>query len=229
MAIAAILLDVGGVLVEPDHPFFAAAVAPYGITYHAETFTRAHFRGIAALDAASATLGREAWVEYAKGYARWLGITAERDLHDVAPHLRGAANNHYVWCRPIQNNVDALDKLAWHVPVGIVSNAGGQVENMLRYTGVCQVGPGKGTEVVCVVDSHVVGVAKPDPAIFTPALAALGMAASTDIVYVGDTVFNDVVGARAAGLRALHLDPYDDCGDDSHEHLATLGDLVKLL
>ena len=41
----------------------------------------------------------------------------------------------------------------------------------------------------CVIDSHVVGVAKPDPRIFEPALAALGLPASARIAYVGDTVF----------------------------------------
>ena len=168
-------------------------------------------------------------MEYAKAYARAVGVTAEGDLHDVAPHVRGIAGNHYVWCRPLQHNVDALESLAAHVPIGIVSNAGGQVENMLRYTGICQVGPGRGTDVVCVIDSHVVGVAKPNPAIFTPALAALGMAASTDIIYVGDTVFNDINGARSAGLRPMHLDPYHDCTDKSHEHIAALGELVNLL
>ena len=42
---------------------------------------------------------------------------------------------------------------------------------VLRRSGVCQVGPGAGVAVRCVVDSHVVGVAKPDPAIFDHAVA----------------------------------------------------------
>ena len=229
MPVSAILLDVGGVLVEPDHPFFAEAFRPFGVKYEPDAFTRGHFAGIAALDKSAAALGREGWVEYAKAYARSVGVTGERDVHDVAPHVRGIAGNHYIWCRPLQPNVDALGKLSRHVPVGIVSNAGGQVENMLRYTGICQVGEGKGTPVACVIDSHVVGIAKPDPAIFTPALAAIGMAGSTDIIYVGDTVFNDVNGSRAAGLRPIHLDPYNDCRDDSHEHIVALSELEKLV
>ena len=56
------------------------------------------------------------------------------------------------------------------VPMGVVSNASGQIESELRRSGVCHVGPGAATTVRCIVDSHVVGVAKPDPHIFEHAL-----------------------------------------------------------
>lgn len=49
------------------------------------------------------------------------------------------------------------------------------------------------------------GAAKPDPAIFHAALRAVGVAAS-DALHVGDTVVDDVEGARAAGLGAVLVD-----------------------
>jgi len=61
------------------------------------------------------------------------------------------------------------------------------------------------------------GVAKPDPAIFLGALAALGIAPERAL-YVGDDAERDVAGARAAGLAALHVDS-----------LATLADLPARL
>jgi putative hydrolase of the HAD superfamily len=57
-----------------------------------------------------------------------------------------------------------------------------------------------------VLDSALVGVEKPDPAIFRAALTALGVAAE-EALYVGDLYEVDVVGARAAGIEAVLLLP----------------------
>ena len=76
--------------------------------------------------------------------------------------------------------------------------------------GVCQVGAGDGVAVRCVVDSHVVGVAKPDPAIFDHAASHFPGLDRDRIAYVGDSVTMDVGGATAAGLHPILLDPYDD-------------------
>jgi putative hydrolase of the HAD superfamily len=52
------------------------------------------------------------------------------------------------------------------------------------------------------VSSAVAGAGKPDPAVFHQALAVAGCGAS-EAVFVGDSLENDVEGARRAGLRAL--------------------------
>ena len=118
----------------------------------------------------------------------------------------------------------ALDQAG--VPLGVVSNASGQIEAVLRRTGVCQVGPGAGVEVRCVVDSHVVGVAKPDPAIFEHAAVHFPDVERSRVAYVGDSVTMDVVGARAAGLHPLLVDPYDDHPDGDFDRIRSLADLV---
>jgi putative hydrolase of the HAD superfamily len=79
---------------------------------------------------------------------------------------------------------------------------------VLAGRGICLVGPGDGVEIAVVVDSAVVGIEKPDPRIFAFALQVLDVPAERTL-YVGDTVRNDVLGARAAGLHPLHLDPFD--------------------
>ena len=56
-----------------------------------------------------------------------------------------------------------------------------------------------------VVDSHVVGVEKPDPAIFGIALSRM-KAEPGSTVYLGDVPSVDILGARAAGLTAVLLD-----------------------
>jgi putative hydrolase of the HAD superfamily len=59
-----------------------------------------------------------------------------------------------------------------------------------------------------VIDSHEVGVAKPDPQIFRAALDRMGLDPS-QAWYVGDSVFHDVLGAQAASMaRAVLVDPY---------------------
>jgi putative hydrolase of the HAD superfamily len=52
------------------------------------------------------------------------------------------------------------------------------------------------------VSSAVVGAAKPAPAVFEAGLALAGCAAD-EAVLVGDSVENDVEGARAVGIRAI--------------------------
>jgi len=104
------------------------------------------------------------------------------------------------------------------LPLGIVSNSTGEVEETLRLRGVCYAGAyaavsdhvaagGSGTEVGVVIDSAVVGVSKPDPAIFAVALEALGIpdAERSTVVHVGDSLRYDVTGAIAAGVRPVHL------------------------
>jgi putative hydrolase of the HAD superfamily len=58
------------------------------------------------------------------------------------------------------------------------------------------------------VDSHVVGLRKPDAVIFHHALEKLNVAPQ-EAVYVGDSYGHDIVGAQQAGLRAILLDPLD--------------------
>jgi 2-haloacid dehalogenase len=58
-----------------------------------------------------------------------------------------------------------------------------------------------------VVISEEVGIAKPDPRIFAPALKAVGVAAG-DVLYVGDSVTSDMAAARNAGMDFCWLNPH---------------------
>lgn len=82
-----------------------------------------------------------------------------------------------------------------------------------------------------VIDSAVVGVSKPDPAIFALALDALGLpdVKRSTVVHVGDSLRYDVTGALAAGVRPIHLDPHGYCpAPDGHEHIRRLDEIVAL-
>lgn len=64
---------------------------------------------------------------------------------------------------------------------------------------------GLGDVVDGIVTSASSGHRKPDPGIFSQALEIAGCGAN-EAIHVGDTVGEDVAGAGAAGIKALHLD-----------------------
>lgn len=64
------------------------------------------------------------------------------------------------------------------------------------------------------VTSARAGARKPNPAIFTAALELAGVEAD-EALHVGDTREEDVVGARAAGIRPLLIDRHGSRGDIS--------------
>jgi putative hydrolase of the HAD superfamily len=219
----AVVFDAGGVLVVPTPEVFGPLVAEFGGDASPASILRAHYAGMREMDAHSTAT--QTWVLYDRGFLDAVGIPPHRrDAADAA--MRATMTSDIdLWRWPIPGVVAALWALAEAgVPLAVVSNAEGQIEETLRREGVCQVGAGAGVPVAIVVDSHVVGVAKPDPRIFRPAIEKLGTDPART-AYVGDSIAKDVIGARNAGLHPLHLDPYDDHPDATHERIRSLRDL----
>ncbi|WP_298990555.1 HAD family hydrolase [uncultured Pseudokineococcus sp.] len=72
------------------------------------------------------------------------------------------------------------------------------------------------------------GVAKPDPRVFTLACERLGRPPA-QVVSVGDDHALDVVAARAAGLRAVHLDRLGESPSGERARTTTLRGLAALV
>jgi putative hydrolase of the HAD superfamily len=68
------------------------------------------------------------------------------------------------------------------------------------------------------------GVAKPDPAAFLGACERWGLPPGA-VLSVGDRHDLDVVAARAAGLRAVHLDRYDQGPAEEPQRIRSLAEL----
>src|SRR5439155_25487451 len=88
----------------------------------------------------------------------------------------------------------------------VVSNANGTLRTAFDRLGLTGL-------VDLVLDSHDEGIEKPDPRLFHRAIERAGARAEST-VHVGDLYHVDVVGARAAGLRAVLVDAawlYEEC------------------
>lgn len=79
-----------------------------------------------------------------------------------------------------------------------------------------------------VVTSAGVGATKPDRALFAAALEAAGCEAA-EAVHVGDSLENDVAGARAAGIEPVLLDRSGAASPDGVVMIASLEELPGLL
>jgi HAD superfamily hydrolase (TIGR01509 family) len=124
-----------------------------------------------------------------------------------------------LWTRPMEHARQALDALGeMGLRRAVISNSDGRAE---MHLGDCDVLRG----VEFVVDSHAVGVEKPDPAIFRIALERLGLS-PRDALFVGDIRSVDEAGARAAGTHFVLLDPYGDYAAPGEPAIAGMHELA---
>jgi len=97
----------------------------------------------------------------------------------------------------------------------------------VRLLPVCE-GLGLREQVDAIVFAAEAGAAKPDPLIFRLALGRLD-ADAPDAVHVGDSLEEDVDGARAAGLRAVLLERGLEGAPDPRARVPVIRDLTALL
>lgn len=226
-SVEAAVFDIGGVFSYPDYEPVAAELDSLGVNQPDDimAFRRAHHAGVRALtDAGRPTREDQAdfWALYDAAYAATLSVPL-----DELERFRVAVRVGWNWVH--EPNVAAFHRLAaTGLPVAIVSNNDGTAPEQMTDFGVCQVGPGQLPEAAAIVDSTLLGIAKPNPAIFSPALDALGIPPEK-VVYVGDTVHADVMGATNAGMQVVQLDPFEHHSDFSHTRMIDLDEFVAAL
>lgn len=221
----ALLFDAGGVLVLPDPTVLGPLLAYYGGDASIAAHRRAHYAAMTAKATAGAV--EADWIVYDLAYVRSVGVD-ESDAVEAA-ELLGMTRHAPLWRWTIPESRAALDRLAAAgVPMGVVSNASGQIEAVLARE-TCQVGDGPHVAMRVIIDSHVVGVTKPDPAIFDHALPHFAEFDRGRIAYVGDSVTMDIASARGAGLHPILVDPYDDHPAADFERITSLTQLADEL
>lgn len=223
--IDALFLDAGGVLVHPDTTRVAACLAEIDVLVDPLRMREAHYRGMAAVDRVQAA--PEEFADYQHAYTSQLGLTGDVQRRAVAA-LASLFSGGKLWDEVLPGAAEGLAAIAaTGIPIVIVSNADGTVAEVLTSTGLLQVGPGPGVPVRAIIDSGVVGVAKPDPAIFRHALDAAG-ATPERTLHVGDAYHYDVRGARAAGIRPVLYDPLGLRDDVDCERITVLAAVTDL-
>jgi pyrimidine-nucleoside phosphorylase len=91
-------------------------------------------------------------------------------------------------------------KLAKRYPLALVTNGIASVQN--KRFAASPITP----YFKSIVISEVVGIAKPDPRIFHPALQKIGVT-SAEVLYVGDSITSDMAAARNAGMDFCWINP----------------------
>ncbi|MBV9094896.1 MAG: HAD-IA family hydrolase [Streptosporangiaceae bacterium] len=242
--VSAILIDAGGVLIFPAPELMLPPLQAAGISADVAALERAHYRAMAAQDLPGRPSPADGtwWREYLASYVTACGVTGGRCGALAAEIVRASTGS--TWTHVGTGALEGLRALAARgLPIGVVSNSDGSVQSELCRLGICYVPDGRppppeaaaaaeaaGVPVGVVVDSAVVGVAKPDPAIFRIALDALGVPEGATVLHVGDSLRYDVAGALAAGVRPVHLDPYGCCpAPDGHWHVRTLAEVARLV
>jgi len=217
----AVLLDAGGTLGRLDFEWIAEALTEHGIPVDARTLRTAEIEGRRRYDASASArvaaegepapgeesppLGGAGSVhDYFGGMLEAAGVPRARlgDTIDVLLDRQGGPGRSGVglWARPMEGALEALAGLeALGLRRAVVSNSDGRAAEHIASWGQLE-------RLEFVVDSHVVGIEKPDPRIFHIALGRMGVAPERAL-YVGDIRCVDEVGARRAGMHFVLIDP----------------------
>ncbi|HET7678398.1 MAG TPA: HAD-IA family hydrolase [Candidatus Limnocylindrales bacterium] len=117
----------------------------------------------------------------------------------------------------------ALDVLATAgIRLGLISNWTWQAPALLHELGLAQ-------HFEVIIISARVGFQKPDRGIFEAALTAAGVTAGAAL-HVGDSWRNDILGAKAVGMRPVLIDRHGgDAGEALAEGVPVVRDLAELL
>lgn len=203
--IRAVIFDAGNTLVFVDPVRVLEILRDMGVETDLERFRQAecHTRKRITEELLEGSGGAEAHVgrEYFLSLCRLSGVPE----HLAAEADRRVKDHHrvnHLWTHVADETPAALRALAdMGYRLAVVSNADGRVEELLSRRGLRE-------HFEFVIDSHVIGVEKPDARIFRAATDRLGLDPGM-CLYVGDFYPIDVLGARAAGLQAVLIDPWD--------------------
>jgi putative hydrolase of the HAD superfamily len=159
----------------------------------------------------------EVWVLFTEQIIRGMGGNSGR-AYECAVEMTRAwehAHNFDIF----DDVLPTLAELRRHeLAIGLVSNTSRDLDAFIEHHGI---------DVDAVVSSGRHGKTKPHPTIFRAALALLEVDAA-EAVMIGDSIDDDVEGARAVGMRALLLDR-ENRYPDAEEKLTDLRALPAAL
>lgn len=118
------------------------------------------------------------------------------EIEEGAAQIAAYCDAHARAC--IEKARPTLDYLQARYPMVLVSNFYGNIEAVLDAYDLRKYFPK-------IIESAVVGVRKPDPAIFALGVEALGLPAE-EVLVVGDSIGKDIVPARSLGCKTAWIE-----------------------
>jgi putative hydrolase of the HAD superfamily len=219
----ALMFDFGGTLAFLDYELLAREFSREGRKLDPLALEHAEYAGRAAIDRHLAKKGQPvagAYEQFFRGWMEAAGIP-EQEFRECASKFAAIHREATLWRVVRPGTFEALEafKSAGY-RLAIVSNAEGQVEADARRFGLAPY-------FDVIIDSHIVGVAKPDPRIFQIALERLSVGPD-EARFAGDIYSIDVKGARAAGIEARLIDQHRRYTWVDHEKIRHIAELEQL-
>ena len=203
-SLRAIFFDAGNTLLRMNYAVIAGQLGTLGVAVDATDIQRADWRARVRLDSllgpGTSTESRTISGSYVRFLLDELGVRDASTVEAVEAWRQTYNAPVGVWNTP-EPEAEAALALARDrgLVAAVISNSNGSVASILESLGLAR-------HLDFVIDSHLVGVEKPDPRIFEMALARAGVRPA-EAVYVGDLYAVDVLGARGAGMEAILIDP----------------------
>jgi len=224
-AITTVLFDAGGTLVHLDYFFLHKELRQAGIRVTRRAVRRAEYAAKIAVDRRVLGSARDTDETRRQPYFAALLDQLGVDTPTAAQLLQRFEAAHIqdnLWRVMLPSTPRILRELRDRgLILGVVSNADGRIAAILRQCGIEQF-------FQVMIDSHLVGVEKPDPRIFHLALAR-AQARPEQAIFIGDIYGVDVLGAERAGIRPLLLDALG-CYEGVHcEKIQHLGELLVIV
>ena len=225
MPLDTVFLDAGGVLVFPNWTRISEALARHDVNVSPRALARAEHPAKRRLDMGdtigATTDASRAWL-YFDLVLTEAGVPLSAATRAALSDLNDYHRQFNLWELVPPTVAPALEALrAMGLRLTVVSNANGTLRAHLERLQLAR-------WFDCVLDSCELGVEKPDPRLFEIALERSG-ARPESTIHVGDLYHVDVVGARAAGLRAVLLDEAGLYTDADCRRLRSLRELVEAI
>lgn len=192
---------------------------------------------------------REAYVHGERSLAKFPLIKPEHNFHDMLDiklniqisyliengkidgnlaekynYAKSIADSSYRYVLDVlQKTRPVLEQLSSEYKLVLVSNFYGNIETVLKDFGLYDCFSG-------IIESSVVGVRKPDPAIYRLGVEAIGLPAG-EVLVVGDSFSKDVIPAKSVGCKVAWLKGEGWGGEETDESVPdiVITDLQQVL
>jgi putative hydrolase of the HAD superfamily len=200
VTLKAVLFDVDFTLVRPGPELgpegYVRVACRHGLELDGSRYADARARALETLRRdPELRHDEEIWIAFTERIVRGMGGDSDR-AREVAVEIERAwerSENFALY----EDVLPVLEELRRHdLKIGLVSNGARNIDEFVAHHEL-------GVDAAVGSRSH--GKVKPDPSIFRAALERLGVKPG-EAVMVGDTLEDDIEGARAVGIRALLID-----------------------